>query len=148
MTENNNTDNWKHEMGSRLLELRKHYGCSQLEMAEKVGLKINTYRKNETGINYPSVLIINRLRNRLGVSLEWYLFGRGPVFWADVIDAQEKSAPDDVLGQEIEDMTGMMKEVPMIRHAILLYFQELKVKHKDLIREIFGDRGIPLVINK
>jgi transcriptional regulator with XRE-family HTH domain len=140
VTENNNNDNWNQEIGSRLLELRKHYGCSQREMAEKVELSINTYRKNEMGINYPSVLIIDRLRNRLGVSLEWYLFGRGPVFWADVIDAREKSAPDGVLGQEIEEMTGMMKEVPLIRHAILLYFQELKVKHKELIREISGDR--------
>ena len=135
MTENNNTDHWKHEIGSRLVELRKHYGCSQKEMAEKVGLSINTYRKSETGINYPSVLIIDRLRNRLGVSLEWYLFGRGPVFWADVIDANEKSAPNDVLGREIEEMTGMMKKVPIICHALLLYFQELKVKHKEIIRE-------------
>ena len=135
MTENNNTDNWNHEIGRRLVELRKHYGCSQKEMAEKMGLSINTYRKNEVGINYPSVLIIDRLRNRLGVSLEWYLFGRGPVFWADVIDRNEKIAPNDVLGQEIEEMTGMIKKVPIIRHALLLYFQELKVKHKEIIRE-------------
>ena len=26
MTENNNNDNWNQEIGSRLLELRKHYG--------------------------------------------------------------------------------------------------------------------------
>jgi transcriptional regulator with XRE-family HTH domain len=135
MTENNNKDNWNHEMGRRLVELRKHYGCSQKEMAEKVELSINTYRKNERGMNYPSVLIIDRLRNRLGVSLEWYLFGRGPVFWADVIDAREKIASNDVLGQEIEEMTGMIKKVPIIRHALLLYFQELKVKHKEIIRE-------------
>jgi transcriptional regulator with XRE-family HTH domain len=135
VTENNNTDNWNHEIGRRLVELRKHYGCSQKEMAEKVGLSINTYRKSETGINYPSVLIIDRLRNRLGVSLEWYLFGRGPVFWADVIDPKDKIAPNDVLGREIEEMTGMIKKVPIIRHALLLYFEELKVKHKEIIRE-------------
>jgi transcriptional regulator with XRE-family HTH domain len=73
VTKNNNIDNWNQEIGSRLLELRKHYGCSQREIAEKVGLRINTYRKNEMGINYPSVLIIDRLRNRLGVSLDLIL---------------------------------------------------------------------------
>jgi hypothetical protein len=29
----------------------------------------------------------------------------------------------------------MMKKVPIIRHALLLYYQELKVKHKEIIRE-------------
>jgi DNA-binding XRE family transcriptional regulator len=51
MAENNNTgktDHWKHEMGCRLRELRKHYGCKQGEMAEKMRLNINTYRTNES----------------------------------------------------------------------------------------------------
>lgn len=131
----NNTDHWKHEIGSRLRQLRKQYGCSQGEMAEKLGFSINTYRNNESGRYYPSVLILDRLRNRLQVSLEWYLFGRGPVSWADVIGDGKKIHPDDLLGREIEEMTGMMKKVPLVRHALLLYFQELKVKHKEIIRE-------------
>jgi len=138
MAENNNTgntDDWKHEMGSRLQELRKHYGCKQGEMAKKMELNINTYRTNEAGKCYPSVLILDRLRNRLGISLEWYLFGRGPVSWADVIGAGGKKHPDDLLGRDMEEMTGVMKKVPLVRHALLLYFQELKVKHKEIIRE-------------
>lgn len=138
MAENKNTSNknhWKHEIGSRLRELRKHYGCLQGEMAEKMGLNINTYRMNEAGKCYPSVIVLDRIRNRLDVSLEWYLFGRGPVSWAEVIGAGEKKHPDDLLGRDMEEMTELMKKVPMVRHALLLYFQELKVKHKEIIRE-------------
>ena len=138
MTKNINTNNtvhWNHEIGSRLQELRKHYRLSQIEMADKLGISINTYRMNDAGKCYPSVLIFDRLRNRLGVSLEWYLFGRGPMFWADVIGGGKKIHPDDLLGQEMEEMTKIMKKVPLVRHALLLYFQELKVKHKEIIRE-------------
>jgi transcriptional regulator with XRE-family HTH domain len=73
VTKNNNIDNWNQEIGSRVLAHPKKYCGSQRQKAEKVGLRINTYRKNEMGINYPSVLIIDRLRNRLGVSLDLIL---------------------------------------------------------------------------
>jgi transcriptional regulator with XRE-family HTH domain len=138
MTKNINTGSveyWKYEIGGRLQELRKHYRLSQIEMAEKLGISINTYRMNDASKCYPSVLILGRLRNRLGVSMEWYLFGRGPMFWADVVGAGKKIHPDDLFGHEMEEMTKIMKKVPLVRHALLLYFQELKMKHKEIIRE-------------
>ncbi len=74
------------------------------------------------------------LHSRLGVSLEWFLFERGPMFWKP----EEKSwefGLDNRIPPELNDMVELMNKIPLLNHSIMLRFQELKIQHKDLIRE-------------
>jgi hypothetical protein len=35
----------------------------------------------------------------------------------------------------LNDMVELMNKIPLLNHSIMLRFQELKIQHKELIRE-------------
>lgn len=59
----------------RLKELRLQHGFSQEELAEKIGIKQNTYSDWENGKCKPNYEKLEKIADFLGVSLDW-LFGR------------------------------------------------------------------------
>ncbi len=65
----------------RLKELRDRLDCSPIEMATRLGISRGAYNKNEHGINFPCIDTQRRLAEGIGVSMDWLLFGKGPVFY-------------------------------------------------------------------
>jgi transcriptional regulator with XRE-family HTH domain len=65
-----------HEIGARLLELRKKLGLSQKELAEKLGMKsyqsLQTYEK---GYIEPPLAVVTGIALLSGVSTDWILMG-------------------------------------------------------------------------
>ena len=59
----------------RLKELRLQHGFSQEELAEKIGIKQNSYSDWENGKCKPNYKKIEKIADFWGVSLDW-LFGR------------------------------------------------------------------------
>lgn len=59
----------------RLKELRLQHGFSQEELAEKIGIKQNSYSDWENGKCKPNYEKLEKLADFFGVSLDW-LFGR------------------------------------------------------------------------
>ena len=59
----------------RLKELRLQHGFSQEELAEKIGIKRNTYSDWENGKCKPNYEKLEKIADFFGVSLDW-LFGR------------------------------------------------------------------------
>lgn len=59
----------------RLKELRLQHGFSQEELAEKIGIKRNSYSDWENGKCKPNYEKLEKLADFFGVSLDW-LFGR------------------------------------------------------------------------
>lgn len=59
----------------RLKELRLQHGFSQEELAEKIGIKRNSYSDWENGKCKPNYEKIEKIADFFGVSLDW-LFGR------------------------------------------------------------------------
>ncbi len=57
-------------LGSRLKELRKKRGLSQEELAEACGISSKYLSRIEVGLHFPSVEILLRLSERLGVELK------------------------------------------------------------------------------
>jgi len=43
---------------------------------------------------------------------------------------------DNRIPPELNDMVELMNKIPLLNHSIMLRFQELKIQHKDLIREV------------
>lgn len=44
----------------------------------------------------------------------------------------------DVFSLEVEEMIEIMKQVPLLRHSVMGYYQRFKMKYKDLIEEQMG----------
>ena len=59
----------------RLKELRLQHGFSQEELAEKIGIKRNSYSDWENGKCKPNYEKLEKIADFFGVSLDW-LFGR------------------------------------------------------------------------
>jgi transcriptional regulator, cro/CI family len=59
----------------RLKELRLQHGFSQEELAEKIGIKRNSYSDWENGKCKPNYEKLKKIADFFGVSLDW-LFGR------------------------------------------------------------------------
>lgn len=61
--------------GARLREVRKSKKITQQELADRLGIKRNTYSDWENGKTEPTFEILVKLADLFDVSLDW-LFGR------------------------------------------------------------------------
>lgn len=64
------------EIGKRLAEFRKGIGLSQSEFAKLINCSYTGLRKFEAGECFPGAGVLIMLHEKLGVDLQWLLFGR------------------------------------------------------------------------
>lgn len=69
-------------MKERIKELRKSFGITQQEFADKLGLKRNTIATYEIGKAVPSDRVVSDLCNKYNVNEEWLRTGEGEMFVA------------------------------------------------------------------
>ncbi len=62
---------------TRITELRKEKGLSQVGLAKELGVDCSTIAKYETGDRLPDVVMLCKLASFFGVSTD-YLLGRAP----------------------------------------------------------------------
>ena len=62
---------------TRITELRKEKGLSQVALAKELGVDCSTIAKYETGDRLPDVVMLCKLASFFGVSTD-YLLGRAP----------------------------------------------------------------------
>ena len=141
------------QTGNRLEKIRLHFNYDRAQISKIMGISMNTYSRNILGQQLPILKSIMALHNRLGISMEWFLFERGPMLWKEVEEKllavekpQVEEKPqieekpreiklEDLLSPELNEMVELMKKIPLLNYSIMLHFQELKIKHKDFIRE-------------
>ncbi len=129
------------DIGSRLRQVRDHFGYSQDKMSEIMGIKKVTYSKNERGLHLPTSEGLLDLHRRLGISVEWLLFGCGPMWWEELQDKKKKRDEIDALSPELREMIALMGRVPMMNHSVMLHFQQFKAANQELIRAHLAEAG-------
>jgi len=127
--------------GKKLLQLRKDFAFTQEKMAAIMNITLSSYKKNELGKHLMSTSSLIALHNRLGISLEWFLFDRGEMSWKPTETGSTEKQVSDPFTMELNEMISLMKGIPLIHHGIMLHFQELKLKHKELIQEYWQGTG-------
>lgn len=75
LSQNKKEEEKKNLFSVRLKELRLQHGFSQEELAEKIGIKQNSYSDWEHGKCKPNYEKLEKIADFFGVSLDW-LFGR------------------------------------------------------------------------
>lgn len=63
-------------LGKRLKHLRT---VSQAETARRLGIPQTTWSNYEQDKNKPALVLLDKICQEFGVSLEWLLYGRGPI---------------------------------------------------------------------
>lgn len=70
----------RHEISKRLKQTRENLGLSQSAFGKKIGLSFQHVSRYERGVISPTSDILTRLHERLNVSIDWLLTGRGSMF--------------------------------------------------------------------
>ena len=129
--------------GQRLINIRRQLQYSPGEMAARLGIGLNGYYKNETGETTPSQKTLYQLQKEYGISMDWFLFNKGPVRFRDkpaeteksqkVAETEaeteaKKSTSKEKVNPETKDLLDHMEQDPLLRHEIMVYFYKYKEK--------------------
>lgn len=125
----------KKEIGQRMRKLRKALGYTQEQIVEYFEIGRANYSRIEKGEVHPGAMILSTLHTKFNVSLDWLICNNGKMFLRD----RDKHEPDSIADfgaaqDEIREMLRYMENSPMIRHAMLSYFLEYRVRNNDIIK--------------
>lgn len=93
--------------GKRLASFRNHINLSQMEFAKLLEINPVTLSNYERGRRFPDVTILNVLREKTNVNLNWLISGDGTMFEfkSDAISSKkEKSKKIAALSEELKNL--------------------------------------------
>ncbi|MGD2090445.1 MAG: helix-turn-helix transcriptional regulator [Candidatus Aminicenantes bacterium] len=155
-----NKREFSQEVGRQLKMLRRQLGYSRTEMAEQFGISNNALGKNENGESFPNVQTLHRLASQFDISMDWFLFNKGSMYYkekktteelekevarlqkeleqARMIDKETKQeiiegVPDaePQLAPDVRELVEHMAKIPLLHYEILAYFHRFKMENKD-----------------
>ncbi|MCP5051464.1 MAG: helix-turn-helix domain-containing protein [bacterium] len=74
------------EASHRLRKVRGELNLSRIELSARLGVGSNAYGKSEAGVNLLSLPNLLFLQNNYDISMDWLLFGRGPMHYRTKIE--------------------------------------------------------------
>ncbi len=135
----------KKEIGDRLRKVRKTLGYTQEKMVEFFDIGRANYSRIEKGEVWPGANILHTLRTRFNISLDWLITNTGKMFTLEREKKVygEKKVDFGEYFEEVEELLSCIEKVPMVKHAILSYFFEYKIKNQDLIQQFLDESEFP-----
>jgi len=115
--------------------LRNHFNYSLDEMARKLGLSKSGYFKNEGGFNFPGLKTLDLLQRSYDISMDWFLFGKGPMNYTQKPSIQppeeklEESSLKDI-SPEILSLVESMEQDPLLRAEMLVHYYKYREKRE------------------
>jgi transcriptional regulator with XRE-family HTH domain len=131
----NEKEKSKKEIGQRLRKLRKHLKLNQGELAVHIDIGRADLSSTERGRIYPTVYVLYLLKQKFNISLNWLLFNEGEMFYTPPVKRRKNSGLNP-LNEDLKDLFFCIENIPMVRHAVLSFFYEFKVKNQYLVEDI------------
>lgn len=130
------------DTAKRLKILRQQLGYTQPQMAKYLGITASGYRKNEGGENIPHLSILHRLFNEHNISMDWFLFGKGPMHHAGPkIQEQEKRIRE--LENEVQRLTRQLEnETGRLNHELETVNEKYRQDNEKLQRILEQTEGL------
>jgi transcriptional regulator with XRE-family HTH domain len=112
------------------------------------------YNKNENGVAFPSLETLSRLAMADNISMDWFLFNKGPLKYNEKERAEEieelkkqlalktesakgrervRKADGAEVEAEIQELAAHMEAIPLLYHEILTHFQRFKIDNRALV---------------
>ncbi len=132
----------KRDIGQRMRKIRKALAYTQEQMVSHFDIGRANYSRIEKGEVHPGATILNTLRTHFNVSLDWLITNNGKMFLKDRDENNEETKID--FGQssrEVRELLDYMQKVPMVKHAMLSYFLEYKLRNRKIIDEVIGENN-------
>jgi len=133
--------------GDKLTQLRKLKDYSRPQMAAYLGVTGSGYNKNENGTTFPAFESLFRLAMEDQISMDWFIFSKGPMKYNDKERAAEIEELKKQMGAEIEELKKQLALKTESEKAIQADSKkadrsDLKPEIKDLIEHM---EAIPLL---
>jgi transcriptional regulator with XRE-family HTH domain len=133
----------KKEIGDRMRKIRKALGYTQEKMVEFFDIGRANYSRIEKGEVWPGANILYTLRTKFDISLDWLITNSGKMF---VREREKKGDGEKVnfgeYSKEVKELLRYIEKIPMVKHAILSYFLEYKIKNQDIIQQFLDNRDL------
>jgi transcriptional regulator with XRE-family HTH domain len=127
-------------IGFRLTQMRKRLKYTQQKMGEFFGISRVYYAKQEIGDSFPSHHVLNKLGQRLNVSLDWLICGKGPMFYQDKTREEQEAADKEnasrdglKLSKEQRQLIEHMNRFPLLHHEVMAFYHRFMRENKDLV---------------
>lgn len=122
-------------IGFRLKQMRKRIKYTQQKMGEIFGISRVYYAKQEIGDSFPSHHVLNKLGQRLNVSLDWLICGKGPMFFQDKTREELESVRQGELklSKEQRQLIEHMNRFPLLHHEVMAFYHRFITEHKDFL---------------
>jgi transcriptional regulator with XRE-family HTH domain len=134
----------KKEIGYRMRKIRKTLGYTQEKMVTFFDIGRANYSRIEKGEVWPGAHILYTLRTKFNVSLDWLITNTSKMF---IREREKKGYSERVdfgeYTKEVKDLLRYIEKVPMVKHAILSYFLEYKIKNQEIIQQFLDDNELP-----
>lgn len=144
-------------IGERLRLVRKQLNYSAQEMAARLGLNYNSYYKNENNVTYPGLNTLYQVSEAHDISMDWLLFGKGPMYcreknkekelaelgkelelMREKVREQEGKVAGIMLKPELKELLEHMQRIPLLYHEVLAYFQRFKMENRELLESFIS----------
>jgi transcriptional regulator with XRE-family HTH domain len=141
--------------GDKLTQLRKLKDYTRPQMASYLGITGSGYNKNENGTTLPALETMFRLAMEDQISMDWFIFSKGPMYYNDkersaeieelkkqlalktesekAIQADSKKADGPDIKPEIKELIEHMESIPLLYHEILSHYQRFKIDNRALV---------------
>lgn len=127
----------KEKVGAKIRKVRLGLGLTQAEMAENFNIGRADYSRIEKGNIFPNCLVLHTLNSGLNVSMDWIFNGEVRDQWLKK-RAAKLNGDDTESVAEMDDLLDHMKRIPMVKHAVLGFFLEYKLKNIELLMKLSG----------
>jgi transcriptional regulator with XRE-family HTH domain len=122
----------KKEMSLRFKQMREALKFSQDKMAVHLGLVRASYTKYENGFTLPGLPTLSEFGANFGISLDWLVLNKGPMFFNEKTLPEKKPELEDVM-DDVKELLEYMKRIPLLRYEVLSFFQKFKLEYKELV---------------
>jgi len=113
------------EIGARLAQLRETLNLPRTKISGMIGIDRASIQRYEEGQYFPEISTLVTLSGVLGISLDWLLVNRGPMYYNEKIAETEASESDKlVMREEYRDLLDNMEKYPVLRYEVLLQVQK------------------------
>ncbi len=132
---------------SKLKKLREEFGYSRKQMAAYFEVTRSGYHRNERGLNLPRLQSLHKLCFERDISMDWYLFDKGPMIYSEKGKAEELQDTVRELEKRNEELEKRNRELENEHNREKIMEAEttltgLKPDVKELVTHM---AGIPLL---
>jgi transcriptional regulator with XRE-family HTH domain len=131
------------ETGLRLKAVREHLRKTLDVISEETGMSRSYISEFERGIKLPTAKYMKYLFDGHNISLDYIYGGEAAMLR---LTAEEKAEKIDFgkMSDEVEELLRFMAGMPHAMYAVLAFFQEYKMKNRQLIQDhASGQKGEP-----